>query len=159
MVPNCHPLYAGPGKYGPVTVYRRPALTHKVCAGKGSGLRVASHNPWVLTHFSLNVFLALLIQSRMSQTLPDRNTHLPSRDPNIDLLLLLPTGGEAHIPPQDTAPTAMIVALIAEPAGDVTLMSRRASHCATDATPMRSGKKRRKVIGSSLWWNVWFNEL
>ena len=74
-------------------------------------------------------FLALPIQNRTPKTLPDRNALLllQSRGPSVDLHLLLPTGGEAHIPPHDTAPTAMIVALIAEPAGDVTLVSLRAN--------------------------------
>ena len=94
------------------------------------------------------------------ETLPDRNTLiLPDQNPSGDLHLHLHTGGEVHIPPHDTAPTAMIAALIAEPAGDVTLMSWRANHYVTNAMPMRLGKKRLKVIASSLWWNVWFNEL
>ena len=94
------------------------------------------------------------------ETLPDRNTLLLlDQNLNGDLHLHPPTRGEVHIPPLDTTPTAMIAALITEPAGDVTLMSRRASHYVTDATPMRLGKKRLKVIASSLWWNVWFNEL
>ena len=128
--------------------------------GKGFGFGAASHISCVLTVSSLNVFyLALPIQNR--KTLPVRDALLlpQSRGPSVDLHLLLPTGGEDHIPPQDTAPTAMTVALITEPAGDVTLVSLRANHYATDATPMRLGKKRLKVIASSLWWNVWFNEL
>ena len=110
----------------------------------------------------VSLFKALLIQILSPQsspmTLPDRIT-LPDRNPKGDLHLHLPTGGEVHIPPHDTAPTAMIAALIAEPVGDVTFVSLRASHYVTDATPMRLGKKRLKVIASSLWWNVWFNEL